>query len=239
VSRRIPLAVAALAVLLTLSGCAGGASAPVTDAPPARAPTATATPTPEPVDPLTTVTSLVATPDALELRDGSGTVVTALDYVSDAAAAIATLEAVFGTAPVSEEYGGSNEHFPNTAHRWGSFELSEQHYGDVWESEFMRPPTLHMPAFRVKFTAPETGGIELVTAGGHRAGDSWTEVLAEPELQLNPLHCSGPYIDFIEFPVTWYDGSERLARIAVDFQPSDDATRLASVGAPVVVNNCV
>jgi hypothetical protein len=64
-------------------------------------------------------------------------------------------------------------------------------------------------------------------------------VLAEPELRTSRGLCSGPYIDFIEFPVTWYDGTERLERIAVEFQPSDDGTRLASVGAPAVVNGCV
>jgi hypothetical protein len=96
---------------------------------------------------LSTVTSFIATPESLELRDGSGAVVTRLDYRSDAAPAIATLETVLGAAPVSEEYQGSNEHAPSTAHRWGGFELWEQHY-DGWEDAVMPPPTVRLPAYR-------------------------------------------------------------------------------------------
>jgi hypothetical protein len=178
-------------------------------------------------------------PAGLELRDDSGVVVTTLDYLSDPALAIATLETVFGTAPVSEEYGGRREVAPpSTVHRWDGFELSEQRYVGQWEG-VGTPPTLYWPSFRVTFTAPETGGVELATAGGPRAGDSWTAVLAEPELQLNPLHCTGPYIDFIDFTMAWYDDSERLVRVAVDLHPSDDATTVGSVGAPAWVDNCV
>lgn len=234
VSRPIPLAVAALALLLTLSGCVGGSPAPATEAPQATAATPTPTQPPAPVDPLTTVTTLVATPEALELRDESGTVVTSLDYLSDPGPAITTLQTVFGAPPVSEEYQGSNHYAPSTAHRWGGFELWEQRYVERWEG-LGTPSSLFKPGFRVTFTAAGYGGVDLLTDDGHHVGDSWTELLAEPELRTNPTGCSGPYLDFIEVTVVWSDGTEHLNKVGVDFQPSDDETLVSLVRAPMAI----
>jgi hypothetical protein len=194
----------------------------------------TPTPAPAPVDPLSTVTTLVATPEALELRDGSGGLVTRLDYLSDAAAAIATLETVFGAAPASEEYRGSNHHAPSTAHRWGSFELWEQRYVDRWEG-LGTPPSFHLPAFRVAFTAAASGHLDLTTSGGHHVGDAWIDLLAEPNLRTNPSGCSGPYIDFVEIAFTRDDGVEYGQKFAVEFQPSEDETTLDRAAAPVAI----
>lgn len=200
-------------------------------------PATTPKPTPEPVDPLTTVTSLVATPESLELRDDSGAIVTSLDYRSDAAPAIATLETVFGTAPVSEEHpGGSNDHAPSTAHRWGGFELWEQRYVGRWEG-LGTPPSLYRPGFRVAFATADSGEIGLLTEEGHQVGSSWADLLAEPELRANPSGCSGPYLDFIEVTIQWSVGTQHL-RVAVELQPSDDETVVSSVRAPVAVDGC-
>lgn len=235
-SRAVPLAVAALAALLALSGCVGGSPAPATDV--VQTPTAAPTPTPAPieqVDPLTTVTTLVATPEALQLRDGSGAVVASLDYLSDAAPAIATLQTVFGTAPVSEEYQGSNHHAPSTAHRWGGFELWEQRYVERWEG-LGTPASLFRPGFRVEFTAADSEDVDLVTDDGHHVGDSWAELLAEPELRTNPTGCSGPYLDFMEVSVVWSDGTEHVNKVGVDFLPSDDESVVSAVRAPMAIH---
>lgn len=240
-SRPLSWVVVALALLLTLSGCVRGVAAPETDAPRMSTPAATPTPTQpvsEPVDPLTTVTTLVATPESLQLRDSSGTLVASIDYVSDAAAAVATLQAVFGTQPASQQFEGGYEVAPSTVHRWDGFELREQRYVGGWEG-LGSPPTLYRPSFRVVFTSPEAGGVELVADGGHRAGDGWAAVLAEPGLQFHPQQCTGPYIDFIDVTMPWYGEGDRLVRVAVEFQPSDDATRLGSVSAPAFVGGCV
>lgn len=194
----------------------------------------TPTPAPAPVDPLSTVTTLVATPEALELRDGSGGLITRLDYLSDAAAAIATLEAVFGTAPSSEEYRGSGHFPPSTAHRWGGFELREQRYVDRWEGRGT-PPSLHKPTFRVTFESDTWGGVELVASHGHQVGDPWADLLDEPDLRTVPSGCSGPYIDFVEVMFTREDGVEYSQKFAVAFEPSEDQAALRSVEAPIAV----
>lgn len=198
--------------------------------------TAEPTPAPAPVDPLSTVTTLVATPEALELRDGSGGLVTRLDYLSDAAAAIATLEAVFGTAPVSEEYRGSGHFPPSTAHRWGGFEFWEQRYIDRWEGRGT-PPSFHLPAFRVAFTAAASGHLDLTTASRHHVGDVWSDLMADTDVDPDSSACWGPYADFIDVPITRSDGSEHVARFAVDFLPSPDESSVARVRAPIAVED--
>lgn len=201
-----------------------------------ESPTPTPTSAPAPADPLSTVTTLVATPEALELRDGSGGLVTSLDYLSDAAAAIATLESVFGAAPVSEEDRGWSHSPPSTAHRWAGFELWEQRYVDRWEG-LGRPPSFHLPAFRVAFTAAASGHLNLTTAGGHHVGDAWSDLMADTDVDPDSSACWGPYTDFIDVPITRSDGSEHVARFAVDFLASPDESSVARVRAPIAVED--
>lgn len=223
------------ALAATLAGCAAE-PAPAAQHGASAAVTPSAPPTTAAVDPLDTVVTLVATPEGLVLRDAAGTTVSAFDYRSDAAAALAALEAVFGTAPESEELHGSLEHAPSTAHRWGGFELREQRYVDDW-AQHADSPTLRFPAFRVAFTSPERGGVGLATADGVRVGDAWETVAADPRFEESPSHCSGPFVDAIEAAVT-YDGVERIERIVVGLHPTDDGARLAYVSAPEAADGC-
>ncbi|MFE6257270.1 hypothetical protein [Agromyces sp. NPDC057865] len=101
--------------MLALSACAGSTPTLTPDAATPR-PTASPTPSAEPVDPLTTVTVLVARPDALELRDATGTVVATLGYLSAPSEAVAALTTVFGVAPVDQPVEGGNHLPPRTWH---------------------------------------------------------------------------------------------------------------------------
>ncbi|WP_395243583.1 hypothetical protein ACGGZK_15840 [Agromyces sp. MMS24-K17] len=210
--------------MLAMGGCVGTPPAPR----PAREASAplphptTETPAPEPQDPLTTVTSLVVRPEALELRDATGAVVASLDYLASAGPAIETMTTVFGTPPVDEEFDGSSHFPPSTAHRWDGFELWENRFVDRWAEFADDPRSLYSPSTFVVFTAPASAGIELTTVQGIEAGTPWTELEAVPGLQVNPSGCSGPYLDDIEREETWSDGTIHMKRFGVDFLDRSD-----------------
>lgn len=233
-SRAGALIAVALSLALALTGCLGPAPerAPTPDAASPR-PTATATPTAEPADPLLTVTTLVARPEALELRDESGVVVAELDYLSTPSDAVATLTTIFGSAPVDEAHDGSSHFPPSTAHRWDGLELWEQRYVDRWEG-VVSELTLHRPAFMVRFTAASARGIALTTAEGRHAGESWSELMAVPDLKQNPSQCSGPYLDYVEEEGAT-GGAPYLLKVSVEFRPTPDSSTIESIQAPVPV----
>jgi hypothetical protein len=229
------LTAAALSLMLALAGCFGPTPAP-TPTPDATSPrpTATAAPTAEPVDPLTSVTVLVARPDALELRDASGTVVRSLDYLSAPADAVATLTTAFGSAPVDEAYDGSSHFPPSTAHRWDGFELWEQRYVGRWEG-VVPELSLDRPAFMVLFNAASAGGMELSTVEGRHAGEGWDDLMAAPGLRLNPSDCSGPYLDYLEQDVVNADGEPYVRTVSVEFRRDEDSASISSIAAPIGV----
>lgn len=228
------LTAAALSLVLALTGCIGPTPTP-TPTPDAVPPTsAVPTQSAEPVDPLTTVTAIVARPEALELRDENGGIVATLDYLSAPADAVATLTTAFGSVPADEDYDGSSHFPPSTAHRWDGFELWEQRYVDRWEG-VVDELSLARPAFMVQFAAAAARDISLSTAGGHQAGGGWDELLAVPDLRHNPSECSGPYLDFIEQPRVTADGVPYTLKVSVEFRPTEDSSTIRSIGAPVPV----
>lgn len=234
------LTAGALSLALALTGCfaASPTPSPTPDAASPR-PTATAAPTAEPVDPLSTVTELVARPDSLELRDAAGVVVVNLDYRSAPSDAVAALTTVFGLAPVDEAFDGSNHFPPSTAHRWDGFELWEQRYVDRWEG-VVDELSLVRPAFMVRFTAPAARDVSLSTADGPHVGGGWDELFAVPDLQQNPSGCSGPYVEYVEESRTMADGAAYAVKISVEFRPSEDSSTIGSIAAPIPVyeNGC-
>lgn len=235
ISRAAALTAAAISLTFALAGCFGPTPTPTpTPDPLASTPTADPTPTAEPVDPLTTVTALVARPEALELHDGHGAVVGALDYLSAPPDAIATLTAVFEAAPVSEEYDGSSHFPPSTAHRWDGFTLWEQRYVDRWEG-VVEELSLARPAFMVEFTGPSVVDVDLTTSDARHAGDGWQDLLANPTVQQNPSECSGPYADFVSKDGVTPDGTPYVLTVSVEFQPSEDRSAIARIAAPVPV----
>jgi hypothetical protein len=230
------LSAAALSLALALSGCFGPASTPTptSDAASPR-PTPTTTPTAEPVDPLTTVTELVARPESLELRDASGALVASLDYLSPAGPAVEALTTVFGGAPADEDHQGNSHFPPSTAHHWDGFALWEPRYVDRWADFADEPATLYRPGFRVVFTQPQSSGVSLSTAQRISVGDSWSDLQAMPDLQVNPSGCSGPYLDYIEREEAWSDGTVHVRRFGVDFTNEDDPDAVTRVGAPIPI----
>ena len=227
----------AIALALVMTGCVSGPPA-ATSGPNAEAPTVTAetTPSAAPVDPLTTVTAIVARPDVLELRDASGAAVAEVDYLGDVDQAIAELTTVFGGEPSAEDYPGSGHFSPSTAHRWGAFELWERRYVDNWAEFAGQERTLNKPSFGVVFTGPDSAGVALTTEQGVVAGVSWAELEAVPGLQVNPSGCSGPYFDYITHDETWPDGTVHEQRYGVDFIANDDDSSIARVRAPLAIH---
>lgn len=224
------------ALLLVLTGCA----APSTVVSPSPAsPAAAASPTPTPTamaDPLTTVTTLVMRPEALQLVDRSGEVVAELGYLSEASESLDALAEVFGSEPIDEEYRGGSHDAPSTAHRWAGFTLWEMRYVDNWADVESAGSNLYLPAFRVQFTAPEAFGVALTDLGGRQVGGSWADLTSDPAIQTNPSGCSGPYVDFISQPETWPDGTEHVQKVSVDFQPDEAEAFIARIGAPMSVH---
>lgn len=192
------LAAAVISLALVLTGCFGQTPSPTPTAdarPPA--PTAAPTPTAEPADRLTTVVALVARPEALELLDGSGTVVASLDYLGTAAEAVAQLSTVLGEAPVTEPYEGGNHNPAGVRHTWDdAIEIDERFYPE--ERRAGLPSQLVWPRFAVSFLAPAIRGIDLTTATNVHVGDGF-EALGE---QIDPdlRTCEGWALEYVEVP---------------------------------------
>ncbi|GAA1802639.1 hypothetical protein [Agromyces neolithicus] len=226
----------ALLAAVLLTGCAAGA-AQAGSAPTATAePSSTPTPSAIPVDPLTTVTAIVARPESLELRDASDMVVAEFGYLDDVDQAIDSLTVVFGAGPSAEEHPGSSHFSPSTAHRWGAFELWERRYVDRWAEFAEQERTLYQPSFGVVLTGPDSAGVALTTEQGVVAGASWAELVAMPGLQVNPSGCSGPYLDYITREETWPDGTVHEKRFGVDFVANEDESSIARVRAPLPIH---
>ncbi len=227
--RTATLAVALLALALSLTGCLG--AAPVaTPLPVATAvPTIEPEPTAEPVDPLTTVVELVARPAGLELRADGDIVVTTLDYMSDPADAIATLTTVFGTPPVDEPYPGGNHNPPGVIHHWDMFVLDERHYDEVRRIDDGYD-WLVWPRFAVYFDGPAAGGLTLSSSSGLQAGDTWAEAEADEGFDPELWTCTGTSIEAVEVPVA-SEGREH-ERVNVIVMPSDDGSHVKWIGAP-------
>lgn len=221
-----------LAALAAFTGCTLDA-APTPSPTDVAESTARATATPEPSDPLESVTGLVIGPDSLRLLDEVGTTVGELDYLSDPGVAVETLAIVFGTAPVDEEYDGSNHQPPSTAHRWDAFALWEQRYVDRWEG--VVEVSLAQPNFMAEFTGPEALVVDLATSDRRHVGDAWSDLMAAPGIMTNPSECSGPYLEFVELHREDPDGTPSVLKVSVEFRSSQDESRVERISAPVPV----
>lgn len=229
------LTAVAISLCLVLTACAGspaGGEVEASQAPAASAPAADPVPSAQPVDPLDSVTTLVARPETLELRDAAGAVVASLDYRSDVDAAVASLTTVFSAAPADEEIPGSGSESPRTVHRWDGFELVAPHYDGVSLDATL---SLLTPAFRVHFTSRASGEHALTTAEGHAVGDLWTEFVASPGVDANGL-CPEMHGESVVAPVSYSDGLVRDRAFSVAFHPSDGGAVIAGIDAPAYVH---
>ena len=235
-SRAGALAAGALALALALSGCLGATPTPTPDAAPATT-AIEATPTAEPVDPLTTVTAAVARPEALELVDGSGAVVMSLDYLGDGDDAVATLSVVLGGAPIDEPYDSGNHHPSGVRHTWDdAIEIDERFYPE--ERRAGLASELSWPRFAVTFLAPTVRGVDLTTATDVHVGDS----LAALGEQIDPelWTCTGWALEHVEVPRTDFPplkigvGVSEWAYDAAGHW-SQTVDRVVTVSAPVTV----
>ena len=232
------LTAAALSLMLALAGCIAPTPTP-TPTPDAATlrPTATAEPTAEQVDPLTTVTAIAAASDGLVLNGADGSVVISFDYYADDAASVAAvLQTVFGGPAAVSELGGGHELVPSTRHVWGAFTLIEQRYVYGWDRDALLPT--RAPSFVIEMAGEEAAGVMLTTADGRVVGESWSDVQRQPMFRTAG-ECAHAFTDAREQAVTWYDGTPITERIVVDLVPAVDGSALAIVRAPVVETGCV
>ncbi|WP_022893097.1 hypothetical protein [Agromyces subbeticus] len=212
-----------------LTGCAADPDSTSPSTVPSDPASSTPAAAPEPLD---AVTTLVARPLAIELKDANGSVVQSLDYLSDTAAAVAILTTVFGAPPTVEADAGSSNEPPSTIHRWASFELREPKYdGPIPEAE--QGPWY--PDFRVAFTAAASGDVRLETSSGHVAEEPWADFAASADANTNGL-CNERYGEVVVLPRTYSDGTVEDSRSSVEFRASDDGTIIARVEAPRVMH---
>ena len=233
------LTAAAISLCLALTACAGQPADEAAAATPAPAPSTDSAPGTAPVDPLDSVTTVVARPESLELRDANGAVVANVDYLSDAAAAIATMTTVFGAPPVDEELPASGSEPPSTAHRWGGFELLEPRHADLREPDAAASsgwtPTLFRPSFEVAMTAATWGDVSLTTGEGHAVGDAWADFIASPGVDTSGL-CLELHAESVVAPMTYSDGTVRDVEFAIEFRASDDESVIGRVAGPAEVH---
>jgi len=238
-SRAVGAVIGVVLAGIALVGCASGATGAEPTASsiiPSSAPTATPTPTPD--DPLTTVTTLVATATSLQLVDDAGTVVEEFGYLDQPEPVLAAMTRLFEAEPVDEERPGSNHPPPSTAHTWGELEIEVRHYDE--ERREAESIGLSWPRFAVYFDAPEYDGVELTTPSGIHAGDAFADLhgLLDPD----DWTCVGSAVDVvtIEEYVDWQGGEvEREFGVALNHDngnapPADDAS-VIWVGAPYPV----
>lgn len=185
---RFAVSVLAVALAASLAGCAA------TGAPPAApTPTSTPSPTSESVDPLTTVTTIVARGDAVELHDGSGAVVERFEYTDAPTEALEALAVVFDRDPAIEEREAVSFHTPpSVLHSWGALTVDERLYPED-ANEKHEASGLAMPDFFVIFDGAEAEGIRLTTVSGEVVGDRFDTI----EVSQDPAEgtCVGPAVD--------------------------------------------
>ncbi|GAA1059693.1 hypothetical protein [Agromyces bracchium] len=229
---RVAMAGAVLVPVAALLGACAATPPEATAPPSATADPAASTPPAGAgeVDGEATVTTIVARPEAVELRDAAGAVVEEYAYLDDPAEVVSAFTELVGTTPIAEDHEGSSHFPPNTSYRWEGLVLWEQRHVDRWEPvEY----SITNPRFLIEFTSPSAVGVELTTEQGIQAGDPWSDVLEEPGLVTNPTGCSGPYVDFVELTGVNVDGGAYSIPIVVDFRPTADEALVARVGAPV------
>lgn len=220
-----------LAVLL--SGCASEPTPDPTSKPmrpvPESSEAAPSVPVPT-LDPLTRVASIVARPDAIELRDAGNAVIKTLSYMGQPAEAIATLTTVFGAPPVDEPYDGGNHRPDGIMHTWEGFVLDERFYDEQRrideELDF-----LTWPRFAVYLDAPEAFGKTLASVQGIQAGDSWESASAAPEFNSELYTCIGTPIETLDLVSP--AGDDRTATVVLT--ENDENGTVKWVGAPEMV----
>lgn len=222
-----------LAVLL--GGCAAEAAPDPTSKPTRPVPTsseaAPAIPVPT-LDPLAGVASIVARPDAVELRDADNAVIKTLSYMGQPAEAIATLTTVFGAPPVDEPYDGGNHRPDGIMHAWEGFVLDERFYDEQKRID-EELDYLGWPRFAVYLDAPEAFGKRLASVQGIQAGDSWDEASAAPEFNSDLYTCVGTPID--TFDLVSPKGDDVTATVVLT--ENEESGTVKWVGAPEMVTD--
>lgn len=224
---RVGIFGAVVAAALVLTGCAAD-PAPRPTSSPSSTPVESLTPPPPSADPLASVDALVVRPTALELRAGEDTV-EALDYMSEPAAAVATLTELFDRPPVDEPYDGGN-HWPDGVyHRWGGFVLDERFY-DEERRQREGNDWLVWPRFAVFLDGTVAGTVSLRSLEGSQIGNEWAVVAERPSFDPDLVVCTGVSIEAeaIKAPM------DRPVRVSVVAVKHDDDDTVQWISAPSV-----
>lgn len=181
-------ALTAIAIVLSLTACAGGGE----DATPSPSVAiASQSPAVE-VDPLETVAVVLVRPDHLDLRDDSNATVQTLSYDLNAEVMVAALTTVFDADPeVEESVPPCCEGGAATLYRWDGFEVSDDimgHYDDENPAEWVPEDGADLRGMNVGVTAdgPAVGDVAITTAVGFEVGEDVGSLAAELGLPYDP-----------------------------------------------------
>ena len=166
---------AVVGILMAGTACASNTSG----ADPAAAPAVTPSSSPSPeVDPLTTVTAVVVRPEALELMDSTGSLVTSLWYGDPLDTMVGALSAVVGAEPATASYEAGLERPAGQTYSWPGLTLTD----------FLPPEGkfLGESDYMLRFTADQVGdGIAITTKSDNTVGDDINLVADELGLSVD------------------------------------------------------
>lgn len=159
-------ALALVASVLLLTGCAGPADPVRGTANPTATPSAP-TPSERPPAPAA-VTNIFVSATSIELRDASGKTLSKFDYFQSASEVVTGLSQALGSAPIVENFKGRNDTPPTTRYQWDGFVLNDPTTGGT-------PPFSSNTWVRV---SEAVNGVHIGTVDGIAIGDSAAELEA-------------------------------------------------------------
>jgi hypothetical protein len=192
--------------------------------------TPSSSPSPD-VDPLTTVTAIVVRPEALELRDGSGSLVTALPYEDPLETMLGALSVVVGAEPATASYEGGLERPAGQTYSWAGLTLTDY-----------LPPEgkfLGESDYSLDFTAGQVGdGVAITTESGHAVGDDINAAAAELGLSVDRVFASAGHLFFLievgpELTTPAGDNTEYPNAWAVHVSSTSGSGVINHISAPV------
>ncbi|TFD74256.1 hypothetical protein E3T54_15915 [Cryobacterium sp. Sr8] len=223
-------------ILFAGTACASNQSGADSAAGPAGDVAPSSSPGPE-VDPLTSVTTIVVRPEALELMDESGSLVASLTYEDPLAAMLSALSVVVGEEPATASYEGGLERPAGQTYSWAGLTLTDY-----------LPPEgkfLGESDYSLDFTAGQVGdGVAITTESGSTVGDDMDAVADELGLSVNRDFASAGHLFFLievgpELTTPAGDNIEYPNAWAVHVSSTSGSGVINNIGAPVNLSHWV
>lgn len=183
------------------------------------------------VDPLTTVTAVVVRPEALELMDSAGSLVTSLSYGDPLDTMVGALSVVVGAEPSTASYETGLERPAGQTYSWPGLTLTD----------FLPPEGKFLGESdnSLDFTADQVGdGVAITTESGNTVGDDMDAVADELGLSVNRDFASAGHLFFLievgpELTTPAGDNIEYPNAWAVHVSSTSGSGVINNIGAPV------